>query len=244
MTRSHTPGMNRRRLLQIIAALPFARGLFGEAAAVATAPFSRVRPGDPKWPSVEIWEELGHRLDGQLIKVSPPPSAYPAKPAIERELQNQDIHRSIVLMIDDSAAHSEPEVLSVVSAGKQFIKDQMQPSDLVAVTASRGEMGIYQQFTNDKRQIIAALDHVAHRPGYGMWEVDPPDVFDEKTGSFVPMPLAVGEPQYGYRAAPPPNPIGHLAWAIQSLQNAPGRKAVVLFTDGLGAPSGLVFSAR
>lgn len=171
---------------------------------------------------------------------SPPPSAYPAKPATARELQNQDIHRSIVLMIDDSAAHSEPEVLSVVSAGKQFIKDQMQVSDLVAVTASRGEMGIYQQFTNDKRQIIAALDHVAHRPGYGMWEVDPPDVFDEKTGSFVPMPLAVGEPPYGYRAAPPPNPIGRLAWAIQSLQDAPGRKAVVLFTDGLGAPPGLV----
>jgi VWFA-related protein len=171
---------------------------------------------------------------------SPPPSAYPAKPATAKELQDQDIHRSIVLMIDDSAAHSEPEVLSVVAAGKQFIKDQMQASDLVAVTASRGEMGIYQQFTNDKRQIIAALDHVAHRPGYGMWEVDPPDVFDEKSGSFVPMPLAVGEPQYGYRAAPPPNPLGRLVWAIQSLQNAPGRKAIVLFTNGFGAPPSAV----
>jgi len=171
---------------------------------------------------------------------SQPPSTYSNKPPTAKELQNQDIHRSIVLMIDDAAAHSEPEVLSVVAAGKQFINDQMQPSDLVAVTASRGEMGIYQQFTNDKRQVIAALDRVAHRPGYGMWEVDPPDVFDEKTGSFVPMPLAVGEPQYGYRAAPPPNPVGRLVWAIQSLQNAPGRKAIVLFTNGFGAPPNAV----
>jgi VWFA-related protein len=171
---------------------------------------------------------------------SHPPSSYRDKPPTAKELQDQDIHRSIVLMIDDTAARSEPEVLSVIAAGKQFINDQMQPSDLVAVTASRGEMGIYQQFTNDKRQIIAALDHAAHRPGYGMWEVDPPDVFDEKSGSFVPMPLAVGEPQYGYRAAPPPNPIGRLVWAIQSLQNAPGRKAIVLFTNGFGAPPSVV----
>ncbi len=171
---------------------------------------------------------------------SQPPSTYPDKPATPKELQDQDIDRSIVLMIDDSAAHSEPEVLSVIAAGKQFINDQMQPSDLIAVTASRGEMGIYQRFTNDKRQIVAALDHVSRRPGYGIWEVDPPSVFDEKSGSFVPIPLALGEPQFGYRGAPPPNPIGRLVWAIQSLQNAPGRKAIVLFTHGLAAPSSVV----
>jgi VWFA-related protein len=178
------------------------------------------------------------------LRPSQPPSTYSNKPATAKELQDQEIHRSIVLMIDDSAAHSEPEVLSVVAAGKQFINDQMQPSDLIAVTASRGEMGIYQQFTNDKRQIISGLDHIARRPGYGMWEVAPPSVFDEKSGSFVPIPLALGEPQYGYRAAPPPSPIGRLVWAIQSLQNAPGRKAIVLFTHGLAAPPSVVESAN
>jgi VWFA-related protein len=192
----------------------------------------------------EIFENGKRQNIAFFSKIGLPPSQLPStdpgKPATARELQDQDIRRSIVLMIDDAAAHSEPEVLSVVAAGKQFIKDQMQPSDLLAVIASRGEMGIYQQFTNDKRQIIAALDHVAHRPGYGMWEVDPPSVWDDKSGSFVPMPLAVGEPQYGYRAAPSPNPIGHLVWAIQSLQNAPGRKAIVLFTSGFGAPPSVV----
>src|SRR5215469_10533217 len=172
---------------------------------------SDLRPED-----FEIFESGKRQNVAFFSKVGQPPpqpSTHPGKPSTAKELQDQDIHRSIVLMIDDAAAHSEPEVFSVVAAGKQFIHDQMLPSDLVAVTASRGEMGIYQQFTNDKRQIIAALDHVAHRPGYGMWEVDPPDVWDDKSGSFVPMPLAVGEPQYGYRAAPPPNPVGRLAWA-------------------------------
>lgn len=90
MTRSHKPGMNRRRLLQILAALPFARGLFGGSAAAApTAPFSRVRPGDPKWPSDEAWQELGSKLDGQLIKVAPPLSAYFGAPSyLVKELKN------------------------------------------------------------------------------------------------------------------------------------------------------------
>jgi Berberine and berberine like/FAD binding domain len=81
--------------LQILAALPFARGLFGgSAAAAATAPFSRVRPGDPQWPCDGVWEELGRRLEGQLIKVASPLSACVDAPSpdvwahIARELKN------------------------------------------------------------------------------------------------------------------------------------------------------------
>jgi len=96
MTQSHNPGMNRRRLLQILAALPFAGDLFRtSAAAAATAPFSRVRPGDPKWPSDETWEELGRRLEGRLIKVTSPLSACVGAPPspdawahVAKELKN------------------------------------------------------------------------------------------------------------------------------------------------------------
>src|SRR5271166_2646859 len=71
--------MDRRSLLKITAALPFTESLFTASAAdEAPAPFSRLRPGDPAWPSDEVWEELRRRLDGQLIKSfrhSPPASA-------------------------------------------------------------------------------------------------------------------------------------------------------------------------
>jgi len=95
MTRSHKLGVNRRRLLRILAALPFTRGLFGgSAVAAATAPFSRVRPGDPQWPGDEVWEELGRRLEGRLIKVAPPLSACVGAPSpdawthLAKELKN------------------------------------------------------------------------------------------------------------------------------------------------------------
>jgi FAD/FMN-containing dehydrogenase len=87
--------MNRRRLLKILAALPFARGLFsGSAAAAPAAPFSRVRPGDPKWPSDETWEELGRSLEGRLIKVASPLSPCVGSPSsdacahVVKELKN------------------------------------------------------------------------------------------------------------------------------------------------------------
>jgi len=68
--------MVRRSLVRIIAALPFAKSLFAESASrAAAAPLSRVRPGDPNWPSEEAWAELGRGLDGQLIKVVSPLSA-------------------------------------------------------------------------------------------------------------------------------------------------------------------------
>jgi FAD/FMN-containing dehydrogenase len=65
--------MNRRQLLTRAAALSVtttgcARGLW------ATAPFSRVRPGDAAWPSDASWERLRRQVGGRLIKPAMPPS--------------------------------------------------------------------------------------------------------------------------------------------------------------------------
>ena len=64
--------MHRRRVLKVIAGLPIAGGLFGRAARGAPQALSRVRPGNPGWPSEEQWEGLGRGLQGELIKVQSP----------------------------------------------------------------------------------------------------------------------------------------------------------------------------
>ena len=77
-----TDRMNRRRLLKTIAALSFAKGLCPGAAnsAAATRPATRVRPGDPAWPSDDSWSELGRQVRGRLIKVRSPLSACVGAP--------------------------------------------------------------------------------------------------------------------------------------------------------------------
>jgi hypothetical protein len=67
-----------------------------------------------------------------------------------------------------------------------------------------------------------------------------------ETGQLGPaFTLRPGEPGLGYRDPDhPPNPIGYLMWAIQGLQNIPGRKAVILFTHFFAAPQPLIDMAN
>jgi FAD/FMN-containing dehydrogenase len=88
--------MNRRRLLQLIAAVPVLRGLWRSALAPAeaAASLSRVRPGDPAWPSQAEWDQLSKDVGGRLIKVQSPLAACvdaPSDPAcaeVFKELKN------------------------------------------------------------------------------------------------------------------------------------------------------------
>jgi len=56
--------MQRRALLGGALALPF-------VARAQAIPFTRVRPGDPGWPSQAEWDEFGNAVDGRLIRVKP-----------------------------------------------------------------------------------------------------------------------------------------------------------------------------
>jgi FAD/FMN-containing dehydrogenase len=90
--------MNRRRLLQMIAAIPLLRGLWrsalGPAEAAASPSTSRVRPGDPAWPSQGEWDQLSKDVGGRLIKVQSPLTACIEAPSgadcaeVFKELKN------------------------------------------------------------------------------------------------------------------------------------------------------------
>jgi len=73
--KSGLPG--RRRLLQIAAATPLFSGawfslLAPMRALAAAGNRSRVRPGDPAWPTEARWRQLGQEVGGALVKVRSP----------------------------------------------------------------------------------------------------------------------------------------------------------------------------
>lgn len=61
----------------MIARLPFAGGLLQAAttSALAAGSSTRVRPGDPAWPSEASWDELRRDVGGRLVKVKSPLAA-------------------------------------------------------------------------------------------------------------------------------------------------------------------------
>ncbi len=75
----------RRRLLQGAAALPLLCGsgvpLLAPARALAAAPRTRVRPGEPGWPSPARWKQLDQAVGGRLIEVHSPLAACLKEPA-------------------------------------------------------------------------------------------------------------------------------------------------------------------
>ncbi len=85
--------MNRRLLVKLIAALPFARALFGKPLAASAPVVSHVRPGEPGWPSDDAWREFGAALEGRLVKVELPLAVCVGAPAeacaeVFKELKN------------------------------------------------------------------------------------------------------------------------------------------------------------
>jgi FAD/FMN-containing dehydrogenase len=77
--------MNRRSLLRTAASIPLvpgiSAGVLGPTRAAAVArPTSRVRPGDPAWPSEASWDRLNRDVGGQLVRVQSPLAACMAAP--------------------------------------------------------------------------------------------------------------------------------------------------------------------
>jgi VWFA-related protein len=145
--------------------------------------------------------------------------------------RKEDIRRSMVLLIDDGSIDAQG-MQAATKAARGFVANQMAPGDLVAITSTRGGMGFYQQFTSDKPQLYAAIDRLSQR-----W-----------AGLAVPfdidMPAWTGLGTVHRDDRPAANPFGFLRWAIQGLQNTPGRKALVLLAHAFPAPPDLIDMAN
>jgi FAD/FMN-containing dehydrogenase len=77
--------MNRRRMLQKLATIPFLARSSGLVAlsdpARAARVQSRSRPGNPGWPSEASWESLNRSVEGRLVKVQSPLAACANSPS-------------------------------------------------------------------------------------------------------------------------------------------------------------------
>ena len=199
---------------------------------------------DLKPEEVEIYED-GRRqkvthFSFNATKTTEPPAretkpataAKNAPPVPPTRLRPEDVRRTIALVVDDLGLSFESTPF-VRSALKKFVDEQMQSGDLVAIIRTSGGMGALQQFTSDKRQLYAAIERIkwygSGRGGISAFApITPPtpgdhgadiDASAEEFNQFREDVYAVGT-------------LGAVNYVVRGLRNLPGRKSILLISDG------------
>lgn len=179
--------------------------------------------------------------------VLPPP---PAKP--------ENVRRAIALVVDDLNL-SFTSTYWVKEALKKFVNEQMLDGDLVAILKTGSGIGALQQFTTDKRLLLAAIQKVRFNMlGSGKIgsfnpieptlkeqldgsdgkdfseDIEDERDFEREVGAFRESIFAAGT-------------LGAVNFIIRGMRELPGRKSIVLLSDGFslterdsrGVPSGM-----
>lgn len=160
--------------------------------------------------------------------VAPPPTA----------IKPEQVKRTIALVVDDLTLSFESTYF-VQQALKKFVNQQMQEGDLVAIIRTGGGIGTLQQFTSDKRQLFAAIEKIRWNPsGSG------------KIGAFAPIESGIPNDSENSENSDETRrdterefnefresifatgTLGALNYIVRGMRELPGRKSVMLFSDG------------
>jgi VWFA-related protein len=182
--------------------------------------------------------------DFSYIKMSRPAAA--AKPSDEsgraavpgppRKLRREEVRRTIAIVIDDLRM-SFDSIRFTKDALRKFLEEQLQPSDLVAIIRTAGGTGALQQFTSDKNQLYTAVEKLKWVPRIGnsaqafqnirqeTMQIGERNMLDntnelDDLNQMRKDLFAVGT-------------LGALNYVIKGLREMPGRKSIILFSDGL-----------
>jgi len=192
---------------------------------------------DLKPEELQLFEDNHVQKITHFSYISPPPSKPVAREneipgAPPDRLRPEDVRRTIALIVDDLGL-SFQSTHFVRRALKQFVDQQMQAGDLVAIIRTSGGIGALQQFTSDRRQLYAAIDHIKWYAG-GRSEV----------GAFAPIgPASPGKLGAEVDAKSKEleefrsdlfavGTLGAVSYVVRGLSDLPGRKSVLLISDG------------
>ena len=174
--------------------------------------------------------------------VAPPEKSAgkPQPPLPPSTVRPEQVRRTIALVVDDLTLSFESTYYTR-RALKKFVDEQMQAGDLVAIIRTAAGIGALQQFTNDKRQLYAAIERVRWYP-----------VGNGNIGAFAPLEAKIDtgmptpEPEAGERTAEgiarefndfrtgvfATGTLGAINYVVRGMKDLPGRKSIMLLSDG------------
>lgn len=161
----------------------------------------------------------------------------------------EQVRRTIALVVDDLSL-SYHSVYYVRRALKKFVDEQMQDGDLVAIVRTGSGIGALQQFTTDRRQLYAAIEKIQwNSRGTGSIGAFAPidtgssDTVDRNLNSGTINESDILEEInqkgiadteiYNYQESLfATGTLGAIDYIIRGMRELPGRKSVMLMSDG------------
>jgi VWFA-related protein len=195
--------------------------IFADGKAQAISDFSYIKVGRPA---------------GAVAATTTKPNTPATIPVPSRPLRREEVQRTIAIVVDDLRM-SFDSIRFTKQALKKFLDEQTQPNDLIAIVLTAGGTGKLQQFTSNRQQLYAVVDKLKWVPRLGnsahpfqnirqenlkvpernkMDETDELQDLNQRRQDL----FAVGT-------------LGALNYVINGLREMPGRKSIILFSDGL-----------
>ena len=162
--------------------------------------------------------------DKSGLAAAPPPA----------RLRPEQVRRTVAFVFNDLEMSWE-SVYYARRAIKKFVDEQMQPGDFVAIIPASGGSGALQQFTSDKRLLGAAIKNLRWQPQFGRNNIRP---FEAPNWNSSPFDESEAE-RYFFTQRRERFSIGTLNAldaVVGALRELPGRKSLVLLSDGIPLP--------
>jgi VWFA-related protein len=170
-------------------------------------------------------------------------------PTPSTRLRYQQVRRTIALVVDDLGL-SFASTNWTKQALRKFVDEQLQPGDLVAIIRTSSGVGTLQQFTTDRRLLHAAIERLRWnaRNNGGSFSPIAPNLSEELSNRVIvnaegerELRMVAGmreerefnrdsqESQESIFAA---GTLGAVNFVMRGMGQLPGRKAVIMFSDG------------
>lgn len=154
------------------------------------------------------------------------------------KIRPEQVRRTMALVVDDLTLSWESTHF-VKRALKKFVEQQMQDGDLVAIIRTGAGIGALQQFTSDKRILLAAIEKIKWNPrgtgGIGAFapiESGFPNSNETEGGDEDQPTDQLAELNQFRETIFATGTLGAINYVIRGMGELPGRKSVMLLSDG------------
>lgn len=159
-------------------------------------------------------------------KPLPPVDAAVSATAPPVRLPPERVRRTIAIVVDDLASNESARAAR--DAVRAFVDDRLEPGDQIAIVQARAGAGAIQQFSANREELYAAIERIRYVP-----RARPEKDCVDGAPTDINGPNARGLADALRTDVFVRGTLGVLNFVVRGLKTLPGRKSVVLLSDGM-----------